>query len=1342
MKRILSILSIIAMVLSIGTMIALPTMAEETGLVNLFDLDTASKGTLSSKTGALSSNNNYYSTDYIEVEPGDTLYFGINDVNLSYQLYIYSDTSATSFQQIKSAGCTVVETVPVSESTLTWGILSYTIPEGYTQVRVTCRVTFADQYLLTKNQPFTNEERVAYFTSPVTNLYVDKGTGIWQNDGTIRSSTAHHSSELIEVAAGDKIYFGPCNISQGFQLYHWEGTENFETSTIIRHGNANLAVADRFPGNQVIYCFTAPSAGRIGLCNAPAYNDFYCITKNEELTVEVYKEFLRSINRSASTLFTIPSITSNIFKAVETQGYYAKDGTVTSSTSHYSGELISVKAGDVIYFGPVNLDQGFHLYDWHGTEDFSSYVRLNKADVQKYVVDTFPNGQAILAYEVTQTGRIGLVNATAYNSFFVATKNVRMTTENYYAYGDLHSNTMGNYSVDTGRYNNVVVKESVLNGKSALFTGDSICAAAADDDFFNNYYYGNTTSTAEWGGWAGRVGMFYGLEYLSNYGVSGASLSTTRDRWYNAPASTSKQQGRIYWQVTKAADYYYDYVILHGGVNDAWDAAPVGTMSDSFELEDFDLSTYAGGLEATFYYATKYHPESAIGYIINFEAPLHTSGNISTMGNYFEEGKKICEKWGIPYLDLFTTLNAETFDTNIYTKDLIHPNAAGYNIIGEHVAQWMETLQPYNTPADTEHDKTVIACVGDSLTKGEQSGDLVRNTYPAYLQEMLGDEYEVLNAGYGGAAVQTDASNTYKKTVQYKQSLEADPDQVIIMLGANDAKEANWDTADHAGSCAKFIADLKALVEQYQGLPSNPTVYLATPPYSSGATRLAIYNEGGMLAAIKALAAEMEIQVIDTYVPTEANADLLAGDGTHYTAAGYELIAGEIYKAITDSEAAPDVLSITEKDTAVEETDETKPLIRNWKAYYETATAFRIETVEDVEIFGDLIAAGYNFAGKTVYLENDLDFAGMDFKPLGAISGETVTGGNAEHHALAFAGIFDGQNHVFSNVNIEIYHIGIGLFPVLNGATIQNFGLDGGLIAGHDVVGGITAYGDEGTKMYNVWSSADVYASIRSSASGVGGIASNMRQSGCELKNVACYGTVSGVEYVSGIVAYTQNGVLTTENLVFGGTIDLRSKHKGVTPFVRYRTADQEEAVSGYYTTTTAEQRTVYVDETPILFDEEAFTSGEFAAYMNEKTETPVWTMKYGYAVPFGDESNAAPVVITKDSVAHYTDYAGQPIGFSLADGTYWYLNGVLTAAADMPESFTEEATVGVAISAAGADFDNDGAITTADAIMLLRYLDHKDSTMTEVQADVNADGKVKVFDVVRLLQVICDLPA
>jgi len=42
---------------------------------------------------------------------------------------------------------------------------------------------------------------------------------------------------------------------------------------------------------------------------------------------------------------------------------------------------------------------------------------------------------------------------------------------------------------------------------------------------------------------------------------------------------------------------------------------------------------------------------------------------------------------------------------------------------------------------------------------------------------------------------------------------------------------------------------------------------------------------------------------------------------------------------------------------------------------------------------------------------------------------------------------------------------------------------------------------------------------------------------------------------------------------------------------------------------------------------------------------------------------------------------------------------------------------------------------------MLLRYIDGHDNGLNDTIADINMDGKVRIFDAVRLLQIIRDLP-
>lgn len=222
-----------------------------------------------------------------------------------------------------------------------------------------------------------------------------------------------------------------------------------------------------------------------------------------------------------------------------------------------------------------------------------------------------------------------------------------------------------------------VKKDSVLYGKTALFCGDSICAASVHDK-----------TTLSKTGWAGRIALYYGTT-STNKGKDGASVSTCR------------KDNRILTQINSVKNIKYDYVILHGGVNDAMDSATVGKMTDSFNVADFDTKTFAGGLEELFYYAKQYFGEnSKIGYIINFKTPKADLGNwfgkTNDMSEYVKVAIQICDKWEIPYLDFY---NDDNFNNNLMKVtttenlvDYLHPNTNGYEILYKPIATWMETL--------------------------------------------------------------------------------------------------------------------------------------------------------------------------------------------------------------------------------------------------------------------------------------------------------------------------------------------------------------------------------------------------------------------------------------------------------------------------------------------------------------------------------------------------------------------------------------------------------------------------------------------------------------------------
>lgn len=216
--------------------------------------------------------------------------------------------------------------------------------------------------------------------------------------------------------------------------------------------------------------------------------------------------------------------------------------------------------------------------------------------------------------------------------------------------------------------------ESPLYQKKVLFVGDSITEARCE------WEQGKTIV-----GWPGRI--IEGNDMLGiNKGVSGASVSNCRGG------------NTILAQLQAERKNSYDFVIIHGGVNDAWDEAPVGTITEGFDAK-FDFTTFAGGLETTFKYAKENFKDAQFGYIINFKINRKGIGKLTDMTEYFDMAKQICEKWQIPYIDLYTD---EDFNNNklkykltTNLPDLIHPNSKGFDIIAPVINDWMETIPAY-----------------------------------------------------------------------------------------------------------------------------------------------------------------------------------------------------------------------------------------------------------------------------------------------------------------------------------------------------------------------------------------------------------------------------------------------------------------------------------------------------------------------------------------------------------------------------------------------------------------------------------------------------------------------
>ena len=200
--------------------------------------------------------------------------------------------------------------------------------------------------------------------------------------------------------------------------------------------------------------------------------------------------------------------------------------------------------------------------------------------------------------------------------------------------------------------------------------------------------------------------------------------------------------------------------------------------------------------------------------------------------------------------------------------------------------------------ADDKPAKIKVACVGDSITAGAGIKD-PKMKYPTQLQGMLGDGYEVKNFGVGGRTMLKHGDAPIWKEKAYQAAKDFAPNIVVIKLGTNDTKPQNWKFKD------EFAADAKAMVQEFQNLPSKPKVYLCHPvpafPGNFGIRDEVIKNE--VIPLIDQVAKETGASVIDLYTALADHKDLFP-DKVHPNDAGATLLAQAVQKAIAAQPAA------------------------------------------------------------------------------------------------------------------------------------------------------------------------------------------------------------------------------------------------------------------------------------------------------------------------------------------------------------------------------------------------------------------------------------------------------
>ena len=197
--------------------------------------------------------------------------------------------------------------------------------------------------------------------------------------------------------------------------------------------------------------------------------------------------------------------------------------------------------------------------------------------------------------------------------------------------------------------------DSKLRGKIVSFNGDSICEGAGLK-----------------GGYGKIIANRYNMVY-ENIGVSGGTITA---ELYNSSGNARHWISRTISNMREDADY----IILEGGVNDASLNAPKGEITEGYTAT-LDDTTYCGAFESMLKQAIERFPGKKIGYIMVHK--MTANYNSETPDKHYYWSKQICEKWGVPYLDLnieCPPLNYIPSLKTTYTHngDGWHPNELGY----------------------------------------------------------------------------------------------------------------------------------------------------------------------------------------------------------------------------------------------------------------------------------------------------------------------------------------------------------------------------------------------------------------------------------------------------------------------------------------------------------------------------------------------------------------------------------------------------------------------------------------------------------------------------------------
>lgn len=488
------------------------------------------------------------------------------------------------------------------------------------------------------------------------------------NDATVDITdirTGQYKHQIIDCSGGDVFTISGQSYGTAARLWCFISTDG----TNLLAETANATVNDKI--------ITAPSNATKLIINW-SYVSYG--TPDNIVTIYSGKLIKNTVSENTEQIDVMKTYYEygNLFDHSKAHDGYAINisGTEEAHSGACSSDYINLKAGTYCY------ETAPSIYGAN-TKYVPTYTQAN-AFVSN--VEGALDGN-IVTFTLSADSRIKLKLASAtYQQAMLVNGNVYPETYIPYFDGVLLSD---NVKVKAKNIIPAIVGDNLLYGKEIVFDGDSICHGTSVG--WSSPYYG-------WG-YAGRIGTANDMVW-HNVAQSGATIthglkfSNDTDRhWISSYIDT------IYANYPDA-----DYIILEGGTNDAdllnTNAEKTGEVSQT-AFANFDYDTYAGALDYLFYNALNKFPNAKIGFIV-----AQKMGIVSRYDSqfyrrrFFDMAIETCQKWSIPYIDLWNMsgLNpkvpaqyTEGSQTNLYT-DGQHLTDLGYDKIAPIIEAWMKTL--------------------------------------------------------------------------------------------------------------------------------------------------------------------------------------------------------------------------------------------------------------------------------------------------------------------------------------------------------------------------------------------------------------------------------------------------------------------------------------------------------------------------------------------------------------------------------------------------------------------------------------------------------------------------